>query len=216
MPRPPARARLPVTPAILRSIKSLWASRADDVDIVMLWAACCVGFFGFLRAGEFTVRTAADFDPSSSLMLEDVAVDKHDDPSMVRIRLKQSKTDPFRHGVDVFLGRTRADLCPVSALLAYIAVRPAVRGPLFVFGDGSFLSRDKLVTSVRTALQQAGMSAQSYTGHSFRIGAATTAAQVGLEDSVIKMLGRWESTAYQLYVRTPRESLAAVSARLIR
>ena len=215
MPRPPARTRLPVTPAILRSIKSLWASRADEVDIVMLWAACCGGFFGFLRVGEFTVRTAADFDPSSSLMLEDVAVDKHDDPSMVRIRLKQSKTDPFRHGVDVFLGCTRADLCPVSALLAYIAVRPAVRGPLFVFGDGSFLSRDKLVTSVRTALQQAGMSAQSYTGHSFRIGAATTAAQVGLEDSVIKMLGRWESIAYQLYVRTPRESLAAVSARLI-
>ena len=174
-----------------------------------------MGFFGFLRAGEFTVRTAADFDPSSSLMLEDVAVDKHDDPSMVRIRLNQSKTDPFRHGVDVFLGRTRADLCPVSALLAYIAVRPAVCGPLFVFGDGSFLSRDKLVTSVRTTLQQAGMSAQSYTRHSFRIGAATTAAQVGLEDSVIKMLGRWESTAYQLYVRTPRESLAAVSARLI-
>lgn len=81
-------------------------------------------------------------------MLEDVVVDEHDNPALVRIGLKQSKTDPFRHGVDIFLGRTQADLSPVSALLAYIAVHPSVYGPLFVFGDGSFLPRDKLVSAV--------------------------------------------------------------------
>ena len=215
VPRPPARTRLPVTPAILRALKAQWASHASETDYIMLWAACCVGFFGFLRAGEFTVRSTEEFDPSSSLMLEDVAVDKHDNPALVRIRLKQSKTDPFRHGVDIFLGRTQADLCPVSALLAYIAARPSVKGPLFVFGDGSFLSRDRLVQAVRVALEQAGFDAKSYTGHSFRLGAATTAAHVGLEDSIVKMLGRWESTAYQRYIKTPRETLAALSARLV-
>ena len=56
---------------------------------------------GFLRAGEFTVRSREDFDPASSLTLEDIAVDRHDNPSVVQIRLKQSKTDPFRHGVDI-------------------------------------------------------------------------------------------------------------------
>ena len=155
-----------------------------------------------------------EFDPTSSLTLEDVAVDKHDNPSLVRIRLKQSKTDPFRHGVDIFLGRTHADLCPVTALLAYIAVRPAVQGPLVVFEDGSLLSRDKLVSAIRSALQLAGVDAWNYTGHSFRIGAATTAAQVGLEDSVVKMLGRWESSAYHCYIQTPRETLASLSACL--
>ena len=65
-----------------------------------------MGFFGFLRAGEFTVRSTEEFDPSS-LMLEDVAVDKHDNPALVRIRLKQSKTDPFRHGVDISWGGHR-------------------------------------------------------------------------------------------------------------
>ena len=45
------------------------------------------------------MRSQDDFDPSVALMLEDVAVDQHDSPKMVCIRLKQSKTDPFWHGV---------------------------------------------------------------------------------------------------------------------
>ena len=53
-----------------------------------------------------------------------------------------------------------------------------------------------------------------YSGHSFRIGAATTAAAVGVEDSMIKTLGRWKSAAYLAYVRIPWKRLAAVSARL--
>ena len=134
------------------------------------------GFFGFLRAGEFTVKNAAYFDPSSSLRLEDIAVDQHENLSVIRIRLK-SKTDPFRHGVDIFLSRKKADHCPVAALLAFVAVRPSVAGLLFVFQDGSFLSRDKLVSAVQSALQQAGIDAKSYKGHSFRIGAATTAVE---------------------------------------
>ena len=118
----------------------------------MLWAAVCVGFFGFLLAGEFTVRTSSDFDPSVSLTSSDIALDRHwhADPTMVRLTLKQSKTDPFRHGVDIFLGRTNTDLCPVSALLAFMAVRPKCPGPLFVYSDGTFLTRDKLVTAMRT------------------------------------------------------------------
>ena len=44
MPKMPARTRLPVTPAILRSLKSQWARHAGRINYVMLWAACCAGF----------------------------------------------------------------------------------------------------------------------------------------------------------------------------
>ena len=71
-----------------------------------------------------------------------------------------------------------------------------------------------LVKKLREALGSTGMDVSGYSGHSFRIGAATTAAAVGIEDSMIKTLGRWESTAYLLYVRVSRDRLASVSRRL--
>ena len=212
----PRSPRMPITPAILRTLRDQWAVAAvRDQDFIMLWAVCCTGFFGFMRAGELAVPQVSEFDPATALCLEDVAVDNREDPTSVQVRLKQSKTDPFRKGVSIYLGRTQSDLCPIVAILAYIAVRPAGSGPLFVFQDGSFLTRDRLVAAVRRALSSAGMDTRGYSGHSFRIGAATTAALVGIEDSTIKMLGRWESAAYQRYLCTPRETLAAISARLV-
>ena len=47
----------------------------------------------------------------------------------------------------------------------------------------------KVVAAVREALRRAGLISTDYAGHSFRIGAATTAAQKGVQDSLIKTLG---------------------------
>ena len=58
------------------------------------------------------------------------------------------------------------------------------------------------------------INSKDYTGHSFRTGAAITAAERGAEDSLIKMLDWWESSAYQIYIKTPREVLAGISKRL--
>ena len=212
-PRSPSRPRLPLTPPLLQAIKTCWAPKAADADTVMLWAACCMGFFGFMCAGEFTVTSAQNVEQETCLSAQDVAVDSHASPSIVRVHLKQSKTDPFRHGVDIFLGRTDAALCPVAAILAYCAIRPAIASPFFVFEDGSPLTRERLVAAVRSALSHAGVNTAHYSGHSFRVVAATRA---GLQEATIKMLGRWESSAYERYVRMPRESLAAISRQLSR
>ena len=82
-PRAPAQPRLPVKPQILRHLKSQWTCHAGELKYMMLWAACCAGFFGFLRAGEFTSQPGEDFEPSSSLTPEDITVDDHSNPSMV-------------------------------------------------------------------------------------------------------------------------------------
>lgn len=176
----------------------------------MLWAACCVGFFGFLCSGEFTYSAAAQH----TLSPLDVAVDSHSDPSIVALHLRQSKTDIFGIGVWVHMGRVDGQICPVKALLGYLSVRGMSPGPLFRFADESPLSRARLVDAVRSALASCGVPVGGFNGHSFRIGAATTAAECGIPDSLIQTLGRWQSSAFTTYIRTPVSTVAAVSSRL--
>ena len=66
------------------------------------------------------------------------------------------------------------------------------------------------MTAVKEALDAAGVESGQYSGHSFRIGAATTAAARGLEDSTVRTLGRWKSLAYLEYIRIPRAQLANI------
>ena len=63
-------------------------------------------------------------------------------PSTIRIHLRRSKTDQFNKGVNIYMGATGDELCPVSALLAYLAVRGKIDGPLFRFKDGRSLTRE--------------------------------------------------------------------------
>lgn len=213
---PPAqkRTRLPITPDILASIYRVWSQEPQHFDRVMLWAAFCLGFFAFMRSGEFTCPSLQAFT-TDMLSPEDIAVDSHTAPSYITVLLRRSKNDPFGVGTTIHLGATGNPICPVASMLGYLAVRPTTPGPLFIFEDGSPLSRPKLIQYLRQALRMAGIDDSGFSGHSFRIGAATTAAKAGLSDSLIKMLGRWKSSAFTLYIRTPWQHLASASAALV-
>lgn len=210
----PLPTRMPITIDIMVKIKAALLRCPSKYDNVLLWAACCLAFFGFLRCGEFTVPSQNEYDPTAHLSLEDIAVDSKSAPTVIQVNIKQSKTDPFRQGVQLYLGKTSTDICPVSAILPYLAIRGARIGPLFVLEDGSYLTRQRFATMVSSTLKHAGVNDKLYTTHSFRIGAATTAKEAGVSDVHIKMLGRWKSNAYQLYVRTPREHLAKLSRQM--
>ena len=202
--------RLPITPAILKRLRHAWSQLPITYDQTMLWAACLLGFFGFLRSGEFTCSHGR----AGAIECSDVAVDRREDPTYMTIRLRRHKTDQSGRGTTIVIGRTGDDLCPVAAVLAFMVIRPNTPGPLFVRADGSPLSRDFLVRSVQTALAAAGMDTAGYSGHSFRIGAATAAAQAGFPDSLIQSLGRWKSAAFLDYIRVPVDRLKNVPSIL--
>ena len=192
---------LPITPELLRKIRVKWQEEGITKDKIMLWAAFTTCFFGFLRSGEVCCRTPTGFDEATNLSVEDVAVDSLGNLQAVVIHLKTSKTDPFRTGVDIHLAWTD-DLCPVAALLSWLVQRGTQQDPLFQFDGGS-------------ALGDMGTNPGNYSGHSFKTGAATTAARHGISDAHIKQLGRWKSAAYQRYIRPAGSELAAsVATRL--
>jgi len=157
----------------------------------MLWVSFCVGIFGFMCCGEFSVTGNTDRDSIIPLVVSDISVDSRDDPWIVTIHLQCSKTDQYARGDYLYLGQTYDSLCPVSAILD-LAVHPPSPGPLFILRSGAPLSQRRFISSLREALSQAGISPIGYSGHSLRIGAATTAATLGMSDSLDQIPGQME------------------------
>ena len=58
----------------------------------MLWAAVTRCFLGVFRSGEITVPADSAFDEGARLTCKDVSVDSLENPQVLRIRLKASKT----------------------------------------------------------------------------------------------------------------------------
>ena len=189
----------------------IWWSLADLrlPDHLMFWAACSLGYFGFLRASEFTVPSLASFSPSYHLGVQDIAVDSLPAPSCMRLRIEGSKTDPFRKGTFIHIGLGWPPLCAVHSVLSYLTRR----GALFPFQNGQPLSRALLTDWLWQILASVNIPG-NFSSYSFHIGAATVAARNGVSDHLIQALGRWSSSAYQLYIRTLSKSLAALSTKL--
>ena len=109
----------------------------------------------------------------------------------------------------IYVGTTKSKLCPVAAVLNFMVARGNRSWLLFMGEDGKYITSANCVTEVQLALKEAGCPAEKYAGHSFRIGAATAAGKCGIQDSLIKTLGQWESSAYTRYVHknTPRDTM---------
>ena len=175
------KPRLPITPELLKLIKSHIHKKVfPRSDSAMLWSACCLVFFGFLRSSEST----QSFHQAPTLQFQDINVDD----SSVHLTVKASKTDPFREGVTLLIASTGTSVCPVSALQRYLKYSKVSQGPLFQFSDGRFLTRTLISRTVREALSNQGLDIKRYSSHSFRIGAASAASAAGLSDSLIKSL----------------------------
>ena len=97
----------------------------------LIFFACNVGFFSFLRCGEFVVPDGVAFNSDIHLSIADLTFDNRSSPKVASVRIKVSKMDPFRVGVTIYLPKTSKDLCPVESLLAYLNYRGFAPGPLF-------------------------------------------------------------------------------------
>ena len=199
--------RLPITPALLRIInKNLFNSSRLFEDKIMLWAAITTAFFGFLRVSEYTASRKTTFDREAVLLFHDLSL-RH---GSARLRIKESKTDPFRQGVTVRIQANNTILCPINALTLYRAHHPTKSGPLFTFNNGTYLTR----TDINKVLKDMSDGAANISSHSLRIGAASTAAAMGCPKYMIQSMGRWTSDCFRRYIRISDSSIKAASRAL--
>ncbi len=200
--------RCPVTKDILLQILPHFGHSTKHEATMR--AAFCLAFAAFLRVGEFTYEAkdlrADDFD---SWFLTRRSVRLYEDS--LELTLLSSKTDPFRHGVTLTIAATNDEACAVRALRHLFQRWPAsLSSPLFEI-DGVF-TRDSVTSNLRQALRAFGLEGH-YSGHSFRRGAATSARITGLSEDEIRLLGRWKSDSYRLYIKTHPAYILAASRR---
>lgn len=189
----------PITPQLLLQIKASLDLTCHNN--LVFWAACMIGFFGFLRPNNFLIKGA--FNPELNLRRMDVSLHKWG----MLVELKVTKTMQFRSKpIIILLPRLRGHpLCPFDALSSVLALPGEPHDPLFRLSDNSCLFYATFIKSLKHVLQFIGCDPSSYAGHSFRRGAATWASNSGLSDAEIKMLGYWSSDCFQRYVDSDRD-----------
>jgi len=165
---------------------------------------CSIAFYAFLRVGEMTSTKSHGPQP---VQINQVVKLVNDTNGIVSLKLT---LHDFKHSYNqppFSIVITRAPtFCPAQLMLDYLALRGYKPGPLFMTSNGHPISRATFTDQLSLALKFCGLNPARYKGHSFRIAVASHAADRGLSDTQIRVLGRWKSNAFRRYIRIPSVS----------
>jgi len=133
----------------------------------------------------------------------------------MKLTLPSSKIAPFRKGIKLTIAASLDNACPVRVMEEYLTrnTHRPYQAPLFSIGslEQEAFSQEYVVHKLQGLALTAGLGHCMWNSHSFRRGAVTWAAPVGISDTEIQTLGRWSSDAYKAYIEysdTERISLS--------
>lgn len=190
----------PLTPITLsRLLRAFLQLCSSPYEAWAFRAVSIVLFFGAFRPSEVLSASARDFS-GRALQLKDISFIG----GALIITLRYSKTDQRGAGCRVRLGQAKnGSLCPMRTMRTYLYFCPTVQGSLFCHQDGTPITMFQFRALFYRALELLGLDRTRYGLHSFRIGAASMAAVIGLPARDIQRIGRWRSCAFKYYVRDP-------------
>ena len=90
----------------------------------------------------------------------------------------------------------QSTFCPVKILVQFLVARGDSRGAIFIQDDRSPVSRCWFNAQLSSAIKLCSLNPAVYKGHSFVIRAASHAAEWGISNAQITILGRWKSNAF--------------------
>ena len=155
-----------------------------------------------MRVGKITLTTSTGGGSPFQICQLTQLVDENQKVVALKCTFSDFKHNYNQRPFSLVIGR-QIHFCPVQVLLDYLSRRGYSPGPLFISGDGSLVSRAAFTEKLSMAIKYCGLDPSRYKGHSFRIGAASHAADAGMSDAQIRALGRWKSNAFQKYIRIP-------------
>lgn len=197
--------RLPITRPVLHElVKSLRHTNSSAFQRGLYSAMFLLAFYGFFRIGELAAKSADC--AASVIQFRDLTfLVKDGQPQMIKIIITVFKHNTNKKPFEILIEREDTlPFCPVQALVEYCKTRGAQPGPLFCHPNLAPITVYQFNTELSQCLKFCGLDTTRYKGHSFRIGAASHAADMGFSDAQIRTLGRWKSDAFRIYIRSER------------
>lgn len=189
-------SRKPIDKVMLSKLCDALPALFDNRYTCKLYnAAFCLAFYAFLRVGELTL---SNNQRGNILQFGDImpVASSDNNGSKVQINFKQYKhSNGSSHSILVQSKQL------LDALLRYEEVRGAHPGPYLINQSRHPITRQQFSSVLVLILKYCGYPPNSFNTHSFRIGAATHAANTGMSEAQIKYLGRWKSDAFLHYIR---------------
>lgn len=194
-------SRLPITATILKKIVLALDKISLNYNTRLLTRTVfLLAFHAFMRLGELVIRSPA----KANLVLQrsDVSFNSASGKVSAQLILRDFKHNTEKTPVIICLNAgPNAEFCPVRSLMQYVSIFRHQTGPLFQFIDGKPVPASFISLQLQKVVEFIGLNPKFYKGHSFRIGAATHAANQGFSENYIQKLGRWHSNAIRRYIR---------------
>ncbi|XP_066021558.1 uncharacterized protein [Pocillopora verrucosa] len=201
----------PFTLQQLLRMRAYCLNTIEGLRGIWLWTVTLFSFALFLRGEEplrlklKNLRLPANFTLGDPITL----------PKRIEVKIPWSKADRKAKGVTLTLWSNpfNKQLCPVTALIAWLLVADIRGGYLFprVGKNNRAVLRNcaRGVTTYRkTFLEMSkALFEKEFTTHSIRRSAARWAARCGADDSTIKRAGRWKSSSFELYTQDARAEM---------
>ena len=164
-----------------------------------------------MRVHEGLSREKVNFDPTSTLLFEDIEFTKikldGKSQELLKVKLKCPKESSIGNGVIIEIFGNNTFFCAVNAMKKYLRTFPVKlekNKPLFRSNTGANFTGLELNKELADLTKDI---TEGTTGiirsHSFRSGMATEMGLAGFSDSQIMAAGRWSSLAFKAYCKLP-------------
>jgi site-specific recombinase XerD len=183
-------SRAPVTLPMLKTLVLSCKQVTDSpYHCAMFKAMYTLMFHAFLRIGEVT-------QSPNVLQLQNIEVNTQG-VTVTFVKFKHHKGPP----VYLHIPPAHSMVCPCKQVTKFLKWRGNRPGPLFIFPDGNPIPPRYFSMQLNLSLNWGNLVNANIKPHSFRIGAATYAATQGFTSTQIRQMGRWNSNAFEKYIR---------------
>ncbi|KAJ3769839.1 hypothetical protein FB446DRAFT_672002 [Lentinula raphanica] len=191
----------------------------EDLDPSSPLDVACRGclttaFYCAARVGELTVPNLREFSPQKHVTTQQLrmGIDRNGFRCRI-IHVPATKSSPIE-GEDIYFSGQLGTTDPDEALNLHLAFnRPEAHEHLFTYSSTSNgkasrrpLTKSAFITQIQKAAKSKGLN--TLQGHGIRIGATLEYLLRGVPFDAVRVIGRWKSDAFLIYLRRHAEIMA--------